>query len=218
MPEHNLFFKMLSTFNTKDILSSILLGALFVLCIDVHGQADSTKHSKKSETPIIIDNNIAVDTAKRERHHYPRIATLSSALVPGLGQIYNQKYWKVPIIWGGGLALFAYFDYSNEYYHRFKLAYEQKSNELPVTDPDFEDMEQTVLNINKNSFRAHRDKALLYIGLLYAANIIDAMVDANMFDYDISDDLTLHWEPTLSPPDARINSATTYGINVQFRF
>ena len=202
----------------KNTLTSILLGAWLFLCPLVSGQTNRTSVSQ--DTLIALDENIAIDTAKRQRKHSPQIATLSSALVPGLGQIYNQKYWKVPIIWGGGLALYTYYDYNNAYYHRFKLANEQIKEGDPVTDPELEDLPQNSINNYKDYYRRNRDRAMIFMGLLYVANIVDAMVDAHLLDYDISKDLSLHWEPSLiqSSPQAFSSESYALGARVQLRF
>lgn len=206
--------------HTRLYLSGILLGAWFFLCPNIFAQEQPTK-AEKNEEIIVLEEDIAIDTAKRERKHSPQVATISSAIVPGLGQVYNQKYWKVPLIWGGGLALYAYYDWNNGYYHRFKLANEQISEDIPVTDPDLSEMEpETIINY-KDYYRRHRDRAVIFMGVLYVANIVDALVDAHMLDYDISKDLSLHWEPTVMPTiPTHYNAPDNYalGAKVQLRF
>lgn len=201
------------------ILSSILMGALFVLCNEAIGQDEPKQKTNKQENDVIkIDGNITIETTRREHKHSPKIATLSSALLPGLGQAYNQKYWKVPLIWGGGIALYTYFDFNNSYYHRFKLANEQIKNGIPVTDPDLEKLSSDAISQNKDYYRQQRDRAVIFMGLLYVANIVDAMVDAHLLSYDISEDLSLHWQPTIISPHNNNYSASTVGINVWLRF
>ncbi|HBH49905.1 MAG TPA: hypothetical protein DDX98_14765 [Bacteroidales bacterium] len=215
---------MRKLFSKKYFISSILVGAWFVLGATVYGQADTLQvfaidEDGEPET-IIIDDDIAIDTARRTRNHSPRLATISSAIVPGLGQVYNQKYWKVPLIWGGGLALYTYYNYNNNYYHRFKLANEQYSDggQDAITDPEIRDLEQSTITQYKDYYRRHRDRAIIFMGLLYVANIIDAMVDAHMLDYDISQDLSLHWHPTITPPVPNTYAAGSYGVYIQLRF
>lgn len=207
--------------NSKIIFSSILLmGAWFFLCPNIDAQEPDSSNTVVDEL-IVIDENIEIDTAKRERKHYPQVATISSAIVPGLGQVYNRKYYKVPIIWGGGLALYAYYDWNNTYYHRFKLAGEQLSNGAPVTDPELSELETETITSYKNYYRRHRDRAVIFMGLLYVANIVDALVDAHMLDYDISKDLSLHWEPALLPTAPSYYSPTdnyALGAKIQLKF
>ena len=206
-----------SLIKKQNIITSILLGAFFFIPRTVSAQQERTAGGS-NDSIIIIDDNIAIDTAKRVRQHNPRIATLSSAVFPGLGQAYNTKYWKVPIIWGGGLGLYYYFDFTNTRYHRYKLAYEQTQEGLTITDPDLVEFDERTLSLRKDEWRRNRDYAIIFMGLLYVANIVDAMVDAYMLDYDISKNLTLHWEPTVIPPAPNNFSASAVGVNVQLRF
>ena len=188
------------------------MGALFVFCPVVLGQAEM-----QDSDMIAIDNNIADDTIKQEYKHSPQIATLASAIIPGLGQAYNRKYWKIPIVWGTGIALYAYYDVSNSYYHRYKLAYEQYEKGL-VTDPELEGVTKDRLEWGKEKYFRRKNYALLYMGLLYVANIVDAMVDAHLFNYDISQNLSLQWQPTITPPNPNNYSSAILGINVQLKF
>ena len=212
MPENNL---LTMQFIKKNILSSILMGALFVLCPLVIGQTDTKQKTKNQD-----NDAVANDTIKREYKHSPQLATLSSAIIPGLGQAYNRKYWKVPLIWGAGLALYTYYDFNNSLYHRFKLADEQYDSKNPsaVTDPDLQEMTSESISQNKDFYRRHRDRAVIFMGLLYVANIVDAMVDAHLLSYDISQDLSLHWQPTIIPPNPNNYSTAIVGVNVQLKF
>ncbi|QQS52052.1 MAG: hypothetical protein IPM71_04790 [Bacteroidota bacterium] len=205
------------TLKTYFILS-ILMGAFFVFCSEAKAQSDTLQ---KNETLLTQETTTAEDdTAKKPRKHSPKIATFSSMLVPGLGQAYNQKYWKIPIIWGGGLALYSYYDYNNAYYHRFKLADEQVAEGLPVTDPDIQKLEDNpdAIEQYKNSFRRHRDRALIFAGLLYTANVVDALVDAHLLSYDISKDLSMQWQPAYIPLDPETYTQGVWGVNFQIRF
>ncbi len=210
---------MRSFFTKRKNIISILTGAFFVFCPFLYSQetVPANKNNGQNEV-VVIDDNIAIDTAQREHKHSPKIATISSAIVPGLGQIYNQKYWKVPIIWGAGLGMYFYVDYSNTLYHRCKLAYEQLNRDETVSDPDLSDWSLSKLQTRKNTYRKNRDRAIIFTGLIYVANILDAMVDAHMLDYDISQDLTLHWEPSLMPIDNYSFANSAVGVNIQIRF
>ncbi len=140
--------------------------------------------------------------------HSPRKATIYSAVLPGLGQIYNRKYWKVPLIYGG-FATFGYFiNFNNDLYIKYKNAY------LDLIDDDPNTKSYLKLNVNpaylessnigqfterlrlaKDAARRNRDLVVISTAVFYAANIIDASVDAHFFNFDISDDLTINWVP-----------------------
>lgn len=149
-----------------------------------------------------------IQVKKIEVEHSPRKATIYSAVLPGLGQIYNHKYWKVPIVYGG-FAAFGYFiNFNNEVYTTYKQAY----SDIIDTDPNtnsyldlkvnpifFQADKLTQLTENlrraKDGWRRNRDMVVIGTVIFYALNIIDASVDAHFFNFDISDDLTMNWVP-----------------------
>jgi len=137
--------------------------------------------------------------------HSPRKATIYSAALPGLGQIYNRKYWKVPLVYGGFAALGYFINFNNEKYIIYKQAYFDISDNDPttssylklITRPREELMGQykEQLRTYKDYWRRNRDLLVISTAVFYALNIIDASVDAHFFKFDISDDLTLKWVP-----------------------
>ncbi len=129
----------------------------------------------------------------------PTTATVFSTFVPGLGQIYNQKYWKVPIIYGGFASLYFVFDFNNRNYTRLRTAYNYRTdNDESTVDTDLVNLSDEAIAYYMDSYRRTRDLTVIGMFVLYAANIIDANVDANLYDWDISDNLALRFEPTLN--------------------
>jgi len=146
--------------------------------------------SGKSQT--IINKN---DTAKK---HYPKLATLMSTVVPGLGQVYNKKYWKVPVIYIGLGSLGYMANKNNKRYKDFRNAYSDLYNSGNYDSTIYlYGVEYTLngLETGKNYYRRYRDLFVIFTSGLYLMNIIDANVDANLFDFDISDDISLRFEP-----------------------
>jgi hypothetical protein len=139
------------------------------------------------------DTTAVVPAVKK---HSPRLAVVYSALCPGLGQIYNKKYWKLPIIYGAGGA-FAYFvGYNQLKYKKFRDAYANGDPDTPaLIDGIYYDYE--VLPRGRDYYRRYRDLSALGVGVIYFLNIIDAMVDATFFNYDVSDDLSMRVEPVI---------------------
>jgi hypothetical protein len=150
----------------------------------------------------------SIPAKKTETFHSPRKATIYSAVLPGLGQIYNRKYWKVPIVYGGFAALGYFINFNNEEYVKFRQAYSDIIDLDPNTisytrlnaNPDFlEDgkIKQFTerLRSAKDYWRRNRDLVVIGTVVFYAVNIIDASVDAHFFNFDISDDLTFNWTP-----------------------
>lgn len=140
--------------------------------------------------------------------HSPRKATVYSAVLPGLGQIYNRKYWKLPLVYGG-FATFGYFiNFNNERYTTYKQAYSDIIDKDPYTNshlklkvnPSLLQPEKVALfteKLRRAKDGARRDRDLVVISTVafYAINIIDASVDAHFFNFDISDDLSINWVP-----------------------
>ena len=120
------------------------------------------------------------------------------SLLPGLGQAYNKKYWKIPIIYAG-LVTSAYFIESNhKKYISYKDAYliriDGNPNSIDEYNNQYTDAQLVTL---KDHYKRNREISILFISLTYILNIIDASVDAHFFDYEINQDLSLHIQPTI---------------------
>ena len=150
----------------------------------------------------------SIKITKSEAIHSPRKATIYSAVLPGLGQIYNRKYWKVPLIYGGFVTLGYFINFNNERYITYKQAYSDIIDKDPSTNSylklkvnpiNFQD--DKILQLTeqlrraKDGSRRDRDLVVIFTAAFYALNIIDASVDAHFFNFDISDDLTINWVP-----------------------
>jgi len=145
-----------------------------------------------------------------------------------LGQAYNKKYWKIPIIYAGFGTIGYFIGWNNGYYKTMKMAYSDLSDDNPDTNShldllppnwDLNDSSdranfKTALSKQQDYYRRNRD--LLVIGMVafYGLNIIDASVDAHLFDFDISEDLTLNWQPAMKNVDDQL----VYGFNCTFNF
>jgi len=138
----------------------------------------------------------------REKEHSPTKATIMSACLPGLGQIYNRKYWKVPIIYAG-FGVMTYFIYTNaDEYLDFRCAYIESVN--GITNGNYEDLvarytQQELLSAVEY-YRRNLEISVLITALWYVLNIVDATVDAHLFTYNISENLTLKASPELMLP------------------
>lgn len=160
----------------------------------------------------------AINTDQNQKRHSPKKATIYSAVLPGLGQAYNKKYWKIPIIYGGfGTIAFITRENTIEY-RRFLEAYRYVANNetYPIDNPYVDRYNQQQLLSGKNLYRRNVEVGYILGGVLYILNIIDASVDAHLFYYDVSESLTLKVEPSLLyEPLANRNRA---GISLTLRF
>ncbi len=155
----------------------------------------------------------------------PRKASMYSAVFPGLGQIYNRKYWKVPIVWGGFAALTWYTIYANDELNRYSTAIYFRTDGNPDTIDEFAlDLRYTdaVLNRFKDFYRRQRDRTVIWTVLFYALNIVDAAVDAHLFEFDVSEDLGIKIGPSFPGMDNPVaNRPAGYmgpGIRISVKF
>ncbi len=151
--------------------------------------------AKKEKSIVALNKDAELDTTLS---HSPRKAMLLSALLPGAGQIYNEKYWKAPVVWAG-FAVFGYFINQNaKEYRRFRTAYNYSVDGDSTTISEFPNVSPTLLANERDIYRKWRDLSIILSVGWYALNIIDANVDAHLFNFDVSDVATLRWEPTFN--------------------
>jgi hypothetical protein len=134
----------------------------------------------------------ATSSAQEYGDKIPKKAALYSAILPGAGQVYTKKYWKVPVIYGGLITSAYYINESNDLYQLYKSTY------LNRLDGDFNDnlnYSDSDLRTLTEHYRRNREVSALLFTLTYILNIVDASVNAHLFDYDVSEDLSLHIQP-----------------------
>jgi len=160
------------------------------------------------------------------------------ALIPGMGQIYNRKYWKLPLVYGGFMGCTYAISWNNRNYQDYWKGYQafvkdeaEKDNPGKTWDPAWTDLLQAGRNpdevINdtnfrdqlkrkKDYFRRYRDLSIIIMGGVYLLSIVDAYVDAHLFDFDVSPDLSMRVEPMVSPRTSF--SSEVYGLNCSIKF
>jgi len=153
--------------------------------------------AQSRDSVFAVTDSIPNDTLAIKSHP-PKVATILSAIVPGAGQIYNKKYWKVPVIYAGLGGLGYLFIQNNNKYKTFLNAYIARTDTLTNTIDEFEGKytAENLLTL-KNLNRRNRDLTIVGITVLYILNIVDANVDAHLFTFDVSDDLSLQIIPSL---------------------
>lgn len=199
------------------VYRNIILVLFFVFAGLFPGKAQDTLQNKGADTIRIV--------------HSPSKAALMSAILPGLGQIYNKKVWKVPVLYAG-LSVNAYFlikyavlfrDYQKGY-----VDYVNYVGALGSDKPDQQVINKMLSNCNdvlryidipaalkfyKDQYRRLRDINVLVMSGIYLINVVDATVDAYLFNYDISDKLTLRVDPVMFNTVA---FKSTVGIKLTF--
>lgn len=192
----------------KTIGSLLLLSILF---LNLYSQQDTILlfHDINSAQDTIV-LNMNQDSVKRN----PLAAIIFSASIPGLGQIYNQKYLKVPFIYAGLAASYYYVDYFNYFYQVYRndlINLSLDSNYIPTSGIT----SMTQLTQNYYLYRRKRDLAVIAGAVVWILNIVDAYVDAELSDFDISPDLSLKISPNfwISP-----KQEYAYGLSFSFVF
>ncbi len=140
----------------------------------------------------------------------PSRAAFYSAVLPGLGQAYNKKYWKIPIIYAGMGAGVYFYIQNTEDYNRFRDAYKRRL--AGFTDDEFENVSDARLRDAQKTAGRNRNVSIVVSVLFYMLNIVDANVDAHLRQYNISEDLTLQPNIQLNSIDAQPN----YGLSLTF--
>ena len=179
---------------------------------DTTGTAKSTTGTAKDSVMAIDMGKILPLKKKRDWSTWKpdtKRAMWLAIVLPGAGQIYNRKYWKLPIIYGGFVGCAYAITWNNQMYHDYSQAYMDIMDNDPntqsynqflhlgtVINSSNEDRYKDIFKKRKDKYRRWRDMGMFVMIGIYALSIIDAYVDASLSQFDISDDLTLHIEPT----------------------
>ncbi|MGB0975401.1 MAG: DUF5683 domain-containing protein [Prolixibacteraceae bacterium] len=206
----------------------MLWGALFT--------AYSQSPRAEREKVLVADSlKLPLDTMELEPVYRmlprsPKKASILSACVPGLGQIYNHKYWKLPLIYGGFAAMTYGYTWNNNQYKDYKqgfqiltkdfnslTAQEQaflqqliRNPNIELEDPQQREYLMRQLESGMSYYKRNRDLNVVGMAALYILNIIDASIDAHFSTFDISDNLSMDIQPYANPDQI--------GMGVQFKF
>lgn len=205
------FFRLFRKEGMRSLCFSFIL-CFFLLnsaqCLYAQASQDSILNKawqKKADSNLVrksitLNDSLSIalkDSSKvKVRHHSPKMALLLSAVLPGLGQAYNKKYWKIPIIYAGlgGLSYLIYFE--DNKYQCYRNAYIYQVDGDPLTKGICNGRSDvTTLETLKNYYRRNRDLAISGMALWYALNLVDAVVDGHLYHFDVSDNISLNWRP-----------------------
>ncbi|MEO6682958.1 MAG: DUF5683 domain-containing protein [Ginsengibacter sp.] len=193
------------------ILLSFLITILFSLFpkVDLYAQdiVDTLPKDQKVDT-LILDGTrkdtsfksvLGLDTVLSKKHN-PKVAIFRSAVLPGWGQAYNKKYWKIPIVYGALGTTVAVFLFNIKTYNELRQAVIYKSDTIPQNDllipPEFRNLRVQDLQLFRNAYRQYIDYSVLVFLLAWGLNVVDAAVDAHLKAFDVSRDLSLKVKPS----------------------
>ena len=146
----------------------------------------------------------------------PSKATFYSAVLPGLGQAYNKKYWKIPIVYGGLATSIYFYQKNNNEYHRYRDAYKRRL--AGFSDDEFFGNNPNPLISNdgliraQNTYKRNKELSILITIGIYILNIIDANVDAHLKQYNLNENLSI--KPIIEFDEIRSNSSFSLSLNI----
>ncbi|MBB4034631.1 hypothetical protein GGR21_000518 [Dysgonomonas hofstadii] len=183
------------------------------------------------EKKIVLNDSLKITLPKEEFKPDSKKAVIFSAILPGLGQIYNRKYWKLPLVYGGAIGLTYAITWNGTTYGDYKNAYSDLVNDVPdgryqnflrygMTSPEDwsggrEGFRQ-FLKRGKDSFRRNRDLAIIVAVGVYALCMIDAYVDAQLYDFNMSPDLSMNIYPVVWGPSPTSKMAVGLQCSIVF--
>ncbi len=201
--------------------SSLLIVLILTLfSATTQAQNDEIIPQKKEELKVEVNTRVrdSIDPLAPSR------AAFYSAILPGLGQAYNKKYWKIPVVYAAlGTGIYFFIDNTNEY-NRFRDIYKRRlagftddefwgtdTNENPLSTPQ---ISNEALIRAQRSLRKNREISLLVTIGIYALNIIDANVDSHLLQYNVDENLALQPHFKINEMDA----TTNLGLTLNFSF
>ncbi len=187
-----------------------------IFATSLFAQTTDSLQVKKNERVIVVNDSLL---PKEEYNPLaPAKAAFYSAVVPGLGQVYNKKYWKIPIIYAGMAAGIYFYKQQDDDYDRFRDAYKRRL--AGYTDDEFygNGAEPLISNdrlINaQKSAQKNKSISIIVTVAFYLLNVVDANVDAHLRQYEVSEDLSL--QPNFDYN--QFNAKPQYGMSLTYRF
>ena len=191
--------------------NSIAYLILFFICFSTLAKAQQNDSLRIETRKDSIQKKRAVNKAIYSK---ARKATIMSACLPGLGQIYNRKYWKAPVIYValGGLGYWGVTNQKRYKYYSDNLRY-ANDDDINTTNITLYSNDQLITQ--KRYYRKFRDMSIMLGALVYVINIIDANVDAHLKTFDVSDDLSLQLKPY---SNLDYNNRLQAGVSIKLKF
>lgn len=217
----------------------IILKITIRILILIFVQSICFQHNAVAQDSLLVIKQDTLFSGKPVKHRFapdPLKATMLAVALPGLGQIYNRKYWKVPVAYGGFAAMFYFIGFNTKEYNTYVKAYQDFTDSNPHTNSfleikGFQDIDPTTYDQSKDpsghkyyqdqliriidEYKSNRDLSYIGLGFWYIATIIDANVDASLFNYDVSNNLDIAVMPVRTQLPFGFTGA---GINVSLMF
>jgi hypothetical protein len=201
----------------------LILSFLFFTQLSFSQKGDSLVVRNDSIVPIrAVDSTavIAKDTLVKKKHS-PRKAAIRSAILPGWGQVYNRKIWKVPIVYGALGTTAGVFMFNLKQYKKIQFAYRALVNndtdELKKVAPELQPFiayrATDQLYNARSEVRQNIDYSVLVFLLFWGLNVVDALVDAHLKDFDVSPDISMKIKPTYNSNFSNLGMSLVFDIH-----
>jgi hypothetical protein len=196
-------------------MKHLIFIVVFLVSLSANAQSESATDPNTATTldSTISQESIGKDTSEtkksgffaflKEEGYTPKKAAFYSAVVPGGGQVYNRQYWKAPLAVGAvGAAGYFLYDNTTEY-RRFRDAYRLRVDGDPTTIDEFASNPNATaaqLVEIRDQYRKWMEQSYIAVGVVYALQVLEAYTAAHLKNFDIDDDLSLNWQPTVKVP------------------
>ena len=195
---------------------SVLICFVFLSSVSVaQDENDSTQTPGIEHDSLLVVAEEIVDVVIDTLTNRPTTAALYSAALPGLGQAYNNRYWKIPILYGGGLVLGYFINYNHKLYNQYRDGLIALLDEDDRTVPFDDRLGQNDYQRAVDYWRRNRDLLMIGVVVLYVVSIVDAHVDAHLDLFTVDDDISLNLEPSFDQTAMQTN---LYGVSLKLRF
>lgn len=223
----------------------LIIGLLLLIAVQKSEAQDIQEKDAIDSMLIAINDTLASDTLVKAKptpkpvkdmslwRPDPKRALWLALVIPGGGQIYNRKYWKLPLVYGGFIGCLYAMNWNNTMYKDYSQAYLDIMDNDPGTQsynqflhlgsqitPDNMDRYKDIFKKRKDRFRRWRDLSFFVLVGVYALSVIDAYVDAELSVFDISKDLSLRVEPTImsNPASNNLLNSSSVGLQCSLNF
>lgn len=190
-----------------------------------------TLGGKAQEGSVVVKDSVKTKRPKRDWNTWrpnAKRAMWLAIVIPGAGQIYNRKYWKLPIVYGGFVGCLYAMRWNNQMYNDYSQAYMDLMDNDPTTESynQFLHLGAEITDSNKSRYeslfkkrkdyyRKYRDLSIFCLIGVYALSVIDAYVDASLSEFDISQDLSLRVEPAVMNTGTSLNPLKSSAVGLQ---
>ncbi len=145
----------------------------------------------------------------------PKKASVLSAVLPGLGQVYNKQAWKLPFIYGGLFTIGYFINYNHQYFQSLRNAFIAETDNDATTINPFQ-LSSDALNTRVEQFRRDRDYLIIVGVITYLLNVVDAHISAHLEEFAINDELSISFKPSYNaPPNGIRNAGFSIVLNIK---